>query len=216
VPSLHNILLMRKLANGNVNEDYVFFCDRFFKCIVRVSVYNERWDSLTTMSDIATPSDEALALLILENNEARWLQEFELQRDPSLVEAKASLPKAKYTNSGKNSRAKGFTKRFGGWSNAGIERFNELLRLVKEDRNENGQWFDGIVLERKRNKDAEKSTANKSTGIVKADNDLFDYILNRSANDFLMQQELQQIASDEDENLMGINFEDECHSHEEV
>lgn len=207
---------MRKLSDGNVNEDYIFFCDRFFKCIVRVSVYNERWDSLQTMSDIATPSDEALALLILENNEARWLQEIETQRDPSLGGEKKGLPKAKYTNSGKNSSNRGFTKRFSGWSSAGIERFNELLRLVKEDRSANGQWFDGIVLERKKNKESVKSIAKTQTGIIKADNDLFDYMLRRSGNDFLAHKAFQEIASDEDENLMGINFHEDCNDHEEV
>lgn len=181
VPSLRNVLLLRKLSNNSPNDDYVYFCLRFLKCIVGVQAYNAGWDGDKKLSGIATPSDEALALLILENNEARWSQEFDMVGSD---ESRVTLPKAKYTSSGRNGSMKGFTKKFGGWSARGIERFNELLKLVKADRIANGEWFDNLLLERKHQQQAtEKPSAVLGKVPIKADNDLFDFDLaNRNSN----------------------------------
>jgi hypothetical protein len=184
VPSLRNILLLRKLSNNSPNDDYIYFCVRFFKCIVGVQAYNAGWDCDKKLSEIATPSDEALALLILENNEARWSQEFDMVGSD---ESRVTLPKAKYTSSGRNTSMKGFTKKFGGWSARGIERFNELLKLVKADRSANGEWFDNILLERKQQQESTaKPAAVLGEVCIKADNDLFDFEFASRNNDFCL------------------------------
>lgn len=200
------MLLLRRLINNSPNEDYVFFCLRFLKCIVGVSTFNAGWNAHKRLSELATPSDEALALLILENSEARWSQEFDLEPSAA-VEAKTLLPKAKYTSSGRNGSMKGFTKKFSGWSAKGIERFNELLKLVKEDRIANGEWFDFILEERRREQNGDDEEFDAGD-FIKADNDLFDDMVLSNNDDFCLGQGLddrnntgkdEQEESDEDE-----------------
>jgi len=200
--------LLRKLSNNSPNEDYIFFCVRFFQCIVGKSAYNAGWNAHKKLSEIATPSDEALALLFLENNEARWSQEFDLD-ETATEEMKASLPKAKYTSSGRNGSMKGFTKKFGGWSAKGIERFNELLKLVKADRSVNGEWFDNILLERSRDMD-QKDSDGDGSDFITADNDLFDHVnLNRDT-EFCLDLGLEDGSdSDDDGYDQKVDLEDE-------
>jgi hypothetical protein len=211
VPSLRNVLLLRKLSNNSPNDDYVYFCLRFFKCIVGVQAYNAACDCDKKLSEIATPSDEALALIILENNEARWSQEFDLMGNDD--SAKITLPKAKYTSSGRNATMKGFTKKFGGWSVKGIERFNELLRLVKADRSANGEWFDNILLERKhRQQTTETNSAVMGEVCIKADNDLFDLDFSARKMDFCLgHQHVDENDSDND----GV-YDNEQEDEEEI
>jgi len=67
--------------------------------------------------DIATAQDETLALLMYENYHDQWV-------DTHFGVTTAR--RAKYTKQG---------TRYGVWSDAGIERFNELLQEVKSNRN---------------------------------------------------------------------------------
>jgi hypothetical protein len=63
-----------------VNESYIFFCDNFLKCVVGLHKFNRSIKNTHKLRHIATPSDEALALLLLENSEYRWNQEFEKKK----------------------------------------------------------------------------------------------------------------------------------------
>ena len=41
VPSSRNILALRKLAGTNqVNDSYIYFCEKFLKCIVGAQTFN--------------------------------------------------------------------------------------------------------------------------------------------------------------------------------
>ena len=151
VPSIRNILLLRKLGNQQVNESYVYFCQKYLKCVVGVQAFNRGVKNKLDISQIATSSDEALALLLLENSELRWTVEYQQKASNSVNEEQ--LPKTKYTCCGQKKLQKGFTRKYGGWKQEGIDRFNELTKLVRVDRKNNGVAFDKTYKGRQSNDD---------------------------------------------------------------
>jgi hypothetical protein len=67
---------------------------------------------------------------MVENSYDNWID-----RAKHKEKARKDLVPTKYTNGGISKRGGNATsKRGGGWSNDGIKRFNELLKLVHEDR----------------------------------------------------------------------------------
>ena len=93
----------------------------FYQDIVPCLVGRREWEmkrAVTTISDIVTPSLEAMALWIIDNYGDKW------SRKGGRTE------KAKYTS------VKQGNKLFGGWNESGIERFNSLVCLVRRNRRE--------------------------------------------------------------------------------
>jgi hypothetical protein len=174
MPSVRNMMALRRGVGGQINVSYIFFCEKFLKHVVGVRTFNGGWKNKATITDLATPSDEALGLLLLENSENRWIQEFEMEQRGE-DECDSALPKTKYTSNGDKKAKRGFTKKYGGWSNEGIDRFNELVGLVKLDRAVNGEWFDAIVLERiaLNESSTEKTVGQPKHVVTIAVNDLF-------------------------------------------
>ena len=170
-------MALRRLGNDEVNESYIYFCESFLKCIVGCQTFNRKWNLNMKLSEIATPSDEALGLLLLENSEYKWLCDCETPgNSTNNKEESNNITKTKYTSAGKQKeQKKGFTKRYGGWKNEGIQRFNKIMEMVKADRVRNGKWFDEIMMNR-RQKDAnrKKDSDVDESGWATADNDLFD------------------------------------------
>lgn len=117
LPSLQEFLDLR--LNENVFE---IFCDKILRCVVGKLVWRERICH-ELVSVIATPSDEALALLILENSWDRWEQIYDLDGDH-----KNAKIQTKWTSDPQHASP------FSGWNLEGRERFNELRRLVINDR----------------------------------------------------------------------------------
>jgi hypothetical protein len=92
-----------------------------------------RWKSRKrneTMMNLATPTDEALALLILENALEKWTNM------AKLAAGTKTTVKTKYTRA----NAKGGSTKYGGWTTAGKKRFNQLVEMVKQDRRNFGGW----------------------------------------------------------------------------
>jgi ubiquitin C-terminal hydrolase len=176
-----NMLSLRQSSNGGQNEAYIFFCEHFLKCIVGNTTFNKMLKLNLKLSEIATPSDEALGLLLLENNEFKWISEAQNKGNKSTPqEGIENIAKPKYTSGGRSKgTTKGLTRRYGGWKSDGIKRFNEFLDLVKEDRNKNGGWFDEIMKDRllgvgrKRIQETEKDDEEW----ILAKNDLFDDVV---------------------------------------
>jgi hypothetical protein len=118
------ILLLSK------NESmYTWFLSNFLKN----GVGGKTWNHLhlrIPISKFVTPSTEAIVLLIFENNYNRWLDEAQ-----NGSADRKNLAPSLYTNGGISQRGgRATSKQGGGWSQAGIERFNELVKNVKEDR----------------------------------------------------------------------------------
>lgn len=168
VPSIRNLVTLRKDVNGiDWNEHYMYFCDKFLRCVVGLQTYKRQWRLVNCrLSDIVTESDEAMALLLLENNEQKWLDEYleshavskEQEGNKATINRKeednnnchqkrklstnSNKTATRYTSAGDNSNKKGFTKKYGGWSTAGIYRYNQLTEMVSNDRDKNGGAFD--------------------------------------------------------------------------
>jgi hypothetical protein len=175
-----NMLPLRQSSNGGQNEAYIFFCEHFLKCIVGNTTFNKMQKLNLKLSEIATPSDEALGLLLLENNEFKWLSEAQNKGNRSNQDGNWNNDKPKYTSGGRSKgTTKGLTRRYGGWKSDGIKRFNELIDLVKEDRLKNGGWFDEIMKARVHgvgNKKIQEKEKDDEEWVL-AKNDLFDDVV---------------------------------------
>ena len=94
---------------------------------------SKRFDRLCgrlLVSNFVMVSDEAFALWTYENQEERW----KTMHDKNLK--KLSM-EAKYTDGGggKKVKRRGRSRKGRGWSAAGISCFNELCKIVQDDRN---------------------------------------------------------------------------------
>ena len=118
VPQLGEILELRQEPeedDPNRNNAYKFFVDKILGCAVgKRSWGKDKKCFKTVTTGGVTVSDEAFALLIMEN---QWHVVFQAGGE------------TKYT--GKSGTA---NRRNSGWSKQGIERFNQLVRKVKENR----------------------------------------------------------------------------------
>jgi len=93
-----------------------------------------KWKKLVVLKKVtlfATVTDEAFALLVLENNWSVWIKED--PKDYFTKNKKEQNKKQKQNNGLYTGHAKGAI-RFGGWSLEGVQRFNELCNIVKNDR----------------------------------------------------------------------------------
>ena len=162
------------------------------------------------MSKVATPSDEALTLLIIENNERRWTDAHELMQKGA-TGSSLQLGPTRYTSAGRNGKKKGFTRKYSGWNAEGIKRFNEILDMVRMDRQLNQKWFDEIWVNHVKNKqckndeDDEKwdNSGKNATTWIQAGNDLcFDEESNKEGGE----DGLNSGSDDDDEvvNKVGI------------
>ena len=140
VPPLSKIMEARKNT-----VFYPQFCKTFLKCVVGDTKWRSNHLKLP-MGEFVTVTDEAFALLITFNCHERW-QEMWVQQN---WQAKNSLGEKsvwvtpKFTNGGKNSQ-NGRTRKHCGWSNEGIQKFNELCVFVQQDRKEH-RGFDEACL----------------------------------------------------------------------
>ena len=106
---------------------YFDFIEYFLSAVVGKTYYKEhRCEKL--LSEYASVSDEALAILIFENN-------FETWKDMAKRNiTKNSVVNRKYTNGGSSAGNKASSRQYQGWSSVGIKRFNELFDIIKQDR----------------------------------------------------------------------------------
>lgn len=133
------------------DKDYTLFLDKF----VRQVVGARKFDKLAVvmpLTQFVKISDEALALLMYENQEARWKQ---MLKD---AVNKSNLP-AKYTDGGCATRATGRSRKSKGWDNLGITQFNNLCGQVQTDRKAtNAADFEQQYLAHRRRLRESKST----------------------------------------------------------
>jgi hypothetical protein len=177
------MLALRGDGVGAHNQMYVYFCDKFLKCIVGNQKFKRQTSNGCRISDIATATNEALGLPLLENSEHKWTMEFERKENGTNQEEREreALGNTKYTSAGRNINKKGYTKRYMGWTQNGIDRFNAILEVVKKDRSKNSIWFDKIMDQHFATKNEMKGMSagdqeekEKSMKRARAGNDLWD------------------------------------------
>jgi hypothetical protein len=135
----------------------------FLSKLVRRVVGKSRWSNNSTkklVSQYVTKSDEAYALLNVENQYDRWTIFWE--NDSREEEDKVELPGAMYTNCGQSGGGKGTNKKNDGWSTAGMNRFNELHKKITEDRKRASRE----IFEEKLRADLEAKQASKRLRIT--------------------------------------------------
>jgi len=126
LPELTEILKLRQMprrGNGTNNRAFTFVVEHLAGAVIG----HRRWKlnrCYTPLSEAMTVSDEAFMLLVLENN-------YELWKDA----ASNRVGRGKYTENARN-------RKFCGWSDEGIKRFNKLIEEVRVNR---GQQYKVMV-----------------------------------------------------------------------
>jgi hypothetical protein len=120
-----------------VGEPYQWLlCQFLMPFVVGAEAWNKK-KSKELVGDVATCSDKAFVLLSLENNYERWVSEAvwivdNMDKEPS-TRANKDFSASLYTNSGQ-SQNNGKSRRLQGWAREGYLRFNQLYKLVEQDR----------------------------------------------------------------------------------
>jgi hypothetical protein len=136
---------------------YKVFFDNFLPCVIKKSAFDHQVSVATNGRTLCTVSDEAFALLLLENSFDRWQDIFRLRkgevtpkRGQKRREFESDVP-TRYTKGGivydktvKKNNPKG-------WSAEGIKRYNKLYATVKEDRKTNKTFTMNWLEKRKAN-----------------------------------------------------------------
>jgi len=199
VPAARNMLALRKLDSGEPNPAYLYLFQHFIPFVVGVNKY-KREAKGSIISAVVTPSDEAFAILLIENSETRWTDEFDKKQKGGELDG-ATITPSKYTAGGCNRKQKGYTRKYRGWNLEGIKRYNVVLDMVREDRKKNQKWFDEVwdkharqinSLSCKNGSDDENDKDSDSW--IEAGNDLFD----------------DELDNDDDED--SVSFEEESSS----
>jgi hypothetical protein len=130
---------------------YKVFFDNFLPCVIKKSVFQHEVDVATNDRTLCTVSDEAFALLLLENSFDRLQDIYRLQKGEVTPKRGQKRREFRYTKGGivddktvKNNNPKG-------WSAEGIKRYIELYAMVKEDRKSNKAFTINWLEERKTN-----------------------------------------------------------------
>ena len=156
--SLKDFLRMRKHQKA-----YAFFCENFLRCVVGKLEW-KKCAHCMKISDIASPTDEAFALLVLENIWDSWTAVVveEYYKGPvatiteqGKTECKRKAVIGKYTSEYRRA------SRFGGWSDEGHKRFVQLRTMVIEDRKDEGGFENRYLKQEKERVDREEKKNKK-------------------------------------------------------
>ena len=146
-------------------ESYSDFFKYFLPAVGRKSFWKHLVANSQCDSDLATVSNEAFALIVMENHWERWLDIYKKSngdfhglktkrrnKDKTEKHQCATNILPKYTRGGIVFRSKRKNADDGGkgWSAKGIERFNELFDMVIEDRRENPEFAVDWIAKEKR------------------------------------------------------------------
>jgi hypothetical protein len=118
-------------------EAYAYYSYHFLPYILGKRRWRLVFNKRLTMDDMATASDEAFGLLVLENNYKKWT--WMVNKNKEEQKAKANeMPKTPYYTVGRGSR----TEKYQGWTLAGMEKFGELGREITATHNsdETSDW----------------------------------------------------------------------------
>ena len=162
IPNYRLSDFLRLRSDPDAYSDYFKY---FLPAVGRKSFWRHLVSNAKCDSDLATVSNEAFGLLVLENHWERWLDMYQKSRGKvdlfrTKRRTKEKREKAhcisnippKYTKGGivyKN-RRKSHEDGGKGWSAKGIERFNELFDLVKLDRKEYPGFLQEWIAKEKR------------------------------------------------------------------
>jgi len=155
------------LKGRNDFDTMSYLCDNIVPCVVGKKEYTSKISS-EKIETWLTVSSEALALLLYENlfkNAKSIGHMMNNNSELTLGEAGLSADPAKWTRHGKGAR------RNEGWDDNGIERYVELYKFVKGDREKNKD-FSQLYLDKKKAEDeAKKGKKRKAAALRKEQED---------------------------------------------
>jgi hypothetical protein len=154
-------------------EPYQWFCKHLLPCVVGAKIWHKKHNK-ELIGTIATCSDEAFALLTLENNYERWMAMARWHVDNADMapddKAPKSFPGSRYTNSGL-SKKNGRSRRLQGWAREGYLRFNELYNQVSRDRRHRVQFENELLTIWQR--DNRTENLHCQVGVTETEEDIF-------------------------------------------
>jgi hypothetical protein len=116
LPTLQEILKIRQAPRSNNNTTFTFIVEHLAGAVIG----QRKWKTTRCYAPLTkhmSVSDEAFMLLVLENQYELWMNS-----------ETTKVGRGKYTENGPN-------KKFCGWTNEGMRRFNELIEEVRTNRN---------------------------------------------------------------------------------
>ena len=133
---------------GN-HKAFIHFCDNFLN-----NVYGRgAWKGdlrLKTLTEAVTESDEAFTLLVLQNNWEFWLDTTALHSAEEQDGRK--IKRSSWTKMPKWTARSAYCHKNDGWDEQGIDRYNEIMELVLQNRQAHGELFNDIYKQHLRRK----------------------------------------------------------------
>ena len=209
---------MEDFLSGRENYDaYSDFFKYFIYPMGKKTYWKQTIQNASNDQDMTTKSNEAFALLLLENQWDRWLDIFTLN-DGKMTSRRGqkratseSKVMPKYTRGGITYAAGNREDGQKGWSKEGILRFNALYDLVSEDRKKNPEFIKKwLESERENMSDGKRRRKKDIPEMPAAKHELFSDEESmkkeeKSGMELLLSAgqcvgEEQEVGSDEDEN----------------
>ena len=132
--SMTNLCKLRQSQTEEEKEAFLWFADELLECVCGKRAWGTRKKYRATISNatsndtgdfIVSVSDEAFALLLYEAYIDKWIKRYHEDRRG---EARSKRIVGRYT------KTDGSSAEYGGWSEEGILRFNQLCEMVSADR----------------------------------------------------------------------------------
>lgn len=149
VPTMEQIQMLR--ANQEV---YSIFMDLFVSCMPGKDIYR-RSSTKQPLSIVVTATDEAMAILVLKNNYRLWTEMAEkMKMGDTNIKLENCISKQLFFDERKG--------RGRSWSDQGKLFFNEVYKMIINDRMKNGDKFDEEYLQNIKLKNKTVSSKSKS------------------------------------------------------
>ena len=143
---IQSLEMLRQCYKGTEEdlEAYVWFFGSFMECVsgkrgwgkkkYREEVSKAQVKGVGEMIMLVTVCDEAFALLLYENYIDKWMKKYHTEREITVATDDAAGNKEKKRMKGKFTKGSVGHCEFGGWSELGVRRYNELCGLARRDR----------------------------------------------------------------------------------
>ena len=169
-------------------DTYTLFFDTFMPCVTKKSSWITQIAKAGIKKDakgvvcLCTVSDEAFALLLMENSFDRWLDLYrqgfgnakQQQHRRSKDRGFHSNVSPLYTSGGIKYESTEGAQSFKGWSDEGRLRFNALFDYVKQDRQANPSFETNWLESRREKQEALKKPSKERHQAVMTRSELFD------------------------------------------
>lgn len=119
---------MRSARTAREKAAWQWFMETFIDCVVGKPKCHQSKYLVPVSASTITISDEAFALLLYENYEAKWQKQFQHDKTKTVQSAKMPRTHGKYT-----SKTMGQSE-FGGWSVVALKNFNGYCKRIQQER----------------------------------------------------------------------------------